>query len=271
MIDFAWQRGSRLYERLGRFRRGGMGSSFWLTTVFLTSPAPAIAEQVHAAVAANFAEAMREIAIEFAKDTGHRVVPTFGSTGRFYAQIKAGAPFEILLAADDQTPARLEREGYAVAGGRFTFAVGKLALWSRMADYVDPQGEILKRNSFRHLAIANPKLAPYGASAIEVLQALGLTEALKDKWVIGGNVGQAHQFVVSGNAELGFVALSQVYRSGRWQGGSGWRVPQTLYSPIRQEAVLLGKGQGKVAAESLLGYLRGDKAKAIIRSYGYDD
>ncbi len=282
MIHTAWQRDPGLIKR--PFHpwqiwsvRGGIGTTsrrmlwwvVWLAICVLGNPTRAGADPVHVAVAANFADALQEIAVEFAKDTGHQVIPSSGSTGRFYAQIKAGAPFEILLAADEQTPARLEKERFAVAGSRFTYAVGTLALWSRTAGYVDPQGEILKRNTFRYLAIANPKLAPYGASAVEVLQALGLADSFREKWVIGENVGQAYQFVVSGNAELGFVALSQVYRSGRWQSGSGWRVPQNLYSPIRQDAVLLDKGRGNVAAEGLLGYLRGDKAKTIIRSYGY--
>ncbi len=235
----------------------------------LLSTAATHADEVNVAVAANFAAPMRKIVSEFAKDSGHRIVPSFGSTGKFYAQIKAGAPFEVFLAADDETPARLEKEGDGVAGSRFTYAIGKLVLWSRTAGYVDDQGEVLQRQTFQHLALPSPRLAPYGAAGVEVLQALGLFDTLRAKFVTAENSSQAYQFVASGNSELGFVALSQVYKDGRIAEGSGWIVPQKLYQPLRQDAVMLARGKGKPAAEAFLAYLRADKARAIIQSFRY--
>ena len=230
----------------------------------------AIAEEVSVAVAANFTAPMQTIAADFEKDTGHKAQLSFGATGKFYAQIKNGAPFEVLLAADDETPARLEKEAAAIAGSRFTYAIGKLVLWSPKASYVDDKGEILNKGDFAHLAIANPKLAPYGQAAVEALNALKLNEALAPKLVQGENISQTFQFVSTGNAELGFVALSQVMKDGRISEGSAWIVPANLHQPIRQDAVLLLPGKDKPAAEALLKYLRGDKARAVIKSYGYD-
>lgn len=228
------------------------------------------ADEVQVAVAANFTVPMQKIAADFEKDSGHRVQLVFGSTGKFYAQIKNGAPFEILLAADDETPAKLEKEGVAVVGSRFTYAIGKLVLWSTQAGFVDSAGDVLHKGDFKHLAIANPKLAPYGAAAVETLTALKLIDAVQSKLVQAENITQTQQFITSGNAELGFVALSQVSKDGKIGEGSGWVVPANLYQPIRQDAVLLAKGQGKAAPAALLAYLRGDKAKAIIKSYGYE-
>lgn len=231
---------------------------------------PAHADAVTIAVASNFTAPLQKIAAEFEKETGHKVVPSFGSTGKFYAQIKAGAPFEILLAADNETPARLEKEGAAVAGSSFTYAIGKLVLWSKQAGYVDDKGEVLKKNKFKHLALANPKLAPYGAAGFELLKSLGMIEAIEPKFVTGENISQTYQFVASGNAELGFVALSQVYKDGKITNGSAWSVPQQHYTPIRQDAVLLAKGKDHPAAVALLHYLKSDKTQALIRSFGYD-
>lgn len=228
------------------------------------------ADEVQVAVAANFTAPAKLIAADFERDTGHKVQFSFGATGKFYAQIRNGAPFEVLLSADDTTPARLEKEGAAVAGTRFTYATGKLALWSAKAGYVDQKGEVLKTGDFKHLAIANPKLAPYGAAAVEVLTALKLLDALQPKFVQGENIAQAHQFVATGNAELGFVALAQVMKDGKLGDGSAWIVPATLHQPIRQDAVLLDKGRGKPAAEAWLGFLKSDKAKAVIRGFGYE-
>ncbi len=246
-----------------------MRSSLLLALLTLM-PAIACAEEVQIAVAANFAAPLKQLAADFEKDTGHKLVAAFGSTGKFYTQIKSGAPFEVLLAADDETPARLEKEGDGVAGSRFTYAVGRLVLWSRQAGYVDDQGNVLKKNAFGHLALPNPKLAPYGAAALELLKALGVHDAVQPKLVVAENLTQVQQFVATGNAELGFVALSQVLKEGKIAEGSGWIVPQKFYTPIRQDAVLLTKGKGKPAAEALLAYLKGDKAKAAIRGYGYD-
>ena len=229
-----------------------------------------IAGEVSVAVASNFTAPMKIIAQAFERDTGHKAILSFGATGQFYAQIKNGAPFTVLLAADDETPARLEREGVAVLGTRFTYATGKVVLWSKKADLVDAKGEILKTGKFDKLALANPKLAPYGAAAMQILEKMNLTKQLGPKLVEASNIGQTFQFVSSGNAALGFVALSQVFENGKLKEGSGWVVPSNLYSPIKQDAVLLTSGKANVAAQALLQYLRSDKAKAIIVSFGYD-
>ncbi|OAI86285.1 molybdate ABC transporter substrate-binding protein [Pseudomonas putida] len=227
------------------------------------------ADEVHFAVAANFTAPIQAIAKDFEKDTGHTLVAAFGATGQFYAQIKNGAPFEVFLAADDTTPARLESEGATVKGSRFTYAVGTLALWSATPGYVDDKGEVLKANRFQHLSIANPKAAPYGLAATQVLDKLKLTEATRGKIVEGQNITQAFQFVSTGNAELGFVALSQVYQDGKLGSGSVWIVPAELHDPIRQDAVILEKGKDNPAARALVDYLKGPKAAAVIKSYGY--
>ena len=228
------------------------------------------ADEVSVAVAANFSAPMQKIAADFEKATGHKAQLVFGSTGKFYAQIKAGAPFQMLLAADDETPARLVKEGDGVAGSRFTYAIGKLVLWSPKPGYVDDKGEVLKTGSFAHLAIANPKLAPYGLAATETMQALGLSSALQGRLVTAESISQALQFVVSGNAELGFIAYSQIHKDGRLINGSYWIVPSKYHSPIRQDLVVLEKGQGSAAVAALAGYLKSDAAKAVIKSYGYD-
>ena len=228
------------------------------------------ADEVSVAVAANFTAPMQKIAADFEKATGHKAQLVFGSTGKFYAQIKAGAPFQMLLAADDETPARLVKEGDGVAGSRFTYAIGKLVLWSPKPGYVDDKGEVLKTGSFAHLAIANPKLAPYGLAATETMQALGLSSALQSRLVTAESISQALQFVVSGNAELGFIAYSQIHKDGRLIDGSYWIVPSKYHSPIRQDLVVLEKGQGSAAVAALAGYLKSDAAKAVIKSYGYD-
>ena len=226
--------------------------------------------EVQVAVAANFAAPMKAIAEAFQRDTGHKVAMALGSSGQFYAQIRNGAPFAVFLSADDETPARLEREGLAVPGSRQTYATGRLALWSRRAGYVDPRGEVLSQGGFDKIAIANPSLAPYGAAAIEVLEQLGLRSRLSSRIVQGANVSQVHQFVFSGNATLGFVALSQVMRHGQILEGSAWLVPSTLHRPIRQDAVLLQPGRSQAAAMALLDYLQSANAQAIIRSFGYE-
>jgi len=238
-----------------------------MTGLFLC--APAHAAELSVAVAANFTAPMQKIAEAFEKETGHKLVLSYGSTGKFYAQIKNGAPFEVLFAADDETPARLEQEGQSVAGTRFTYAIGKLVLWSKQPGLVDEQGEVLRTGAFERIALADPKLAPYGAAAMQTLSKLGLADALGSKFVQGENIGQAYQFVATQNAPLGFVALSQVFAEGRLTEGSAWMVPETLYEPIRQDAIILARGKDNPAAPELMRYLRGDAAKAIIRSYGY--
>lgn len=246
---------------------GRLPASLLLTLGLLQG---ARAAQVQVAVAANFTAPMQKIALAFEQDTGHRATLAFGSTGKFYAQIRNGAPFQLLLAADDSTPARLVAEGLGLAASRFTYATGKLVLWSPQPGLVDAQGAVLKAGGFERLALADPKLAPYGAAALQVLTGLGLLPALAPKLVQGESIAQTYQFVATGNAALGFVALSQVYVDGRIGQGSAWIVPVHLHEPIRQDALLLNSGKDNVAAVALLRYLRGDKARAIIRAYGYD-
>ncbi len=229
----------------------------------------AFADEVQVAVAANFTAPIQALAANFEKDTGHKLIASYGATGQFYSQIKNGAPFQVFLAADDATPARLESEGETVPGSRFTYAIGSLALWSAKEGFVDDKGDVLKKNAFKHLAIANPKTAPYGLAATQVLEKMGLTDAMKPKLVEGQSITQALQFVSTGNAELGFVALSQVYKDGRLTSGSAWLVPASLHEPIKQDAVILSKGKDSAAANALVDYLRGDKAAAVIKSYGY--
>ena len=238
-----------------------------LLAVFATGAAQA--DEVQVAVAANFTAPIQAIAADFEKDTGHKLVAAYGATGQFYTQIKNGAPFEVFLSADDTTPEKLEREGDTVKGSRFTYAVGTLALWSAKDGYVDTNGEVLKKNQYQHLSIANPKAAPYGLAATQVLEKLKLTEATKAKIVEGQNITQAYQFVSTGNAELGFVALSQIYKEGKVTSGSAWIVPASLHDPIKQDAVILSKGKDNAAAKALVEYLKGPKAAAVIKSYGY--
>ena len=243
------------------------------TGVFMvawTLASGARAGEVRVAVAANFSAPMRQIAQSFERETGHRAVLAFGSTGHFYAQVRGGAPFEVLLAADAETPRRLEAEDLGVPGPRFTYATGRLVLWSRQPGLVDDQGEVLRSQRVTRLAIANPKLAPYGAAAVEAMNRLGVGDALRSRLVQADNIAQAYQYVATGNAPLGFVALSQVNVDGRWTEGSAWLVPQSLHAPIRQDAILLRPGRGQPAAIALLNYLKGPRARALIRTYGYE-
>lgn len=242
----------------------------FLLSALLIVNTGAPAETVQVAVAANFAGPMGAIAPIFEKTHGHKAAVSVGATGKFYAQIRNGAPFEVLLSADDTTPSKLENEGLAVPGTRLTYAIGKLALWSAKPGFVDRGGEILRKGTFAHLALANPKTAPYGAAAVEVLTHLGLLKALEPKFVTGENIAQAQQFIATGNAEVGFIALSQIQQGAKRTGGSVWQVPGHLYAPIRQDAVLLNKGRDNPAAAALLSFLKGDTARAIIESYGYD-
>ncbi|MSM39904.1 MAG: molybdate ABC transporter substrate-binding protein [Geobacter sp.] len=240
-----------------------------LAVVSILVAMPAMAAEVNVAVAANFTAPMKQIVADFEKETGHSVVVSYGASGKFYAQIKNGAPFQLFLSADDEKPVQLEKDGLTVPGSRFTYAVGTLVLWSPKPGVVDAKGEVLGKGHFSKLAIASPKLAPYGTAAIEVLTRLGVLTTVTPKIVQGENISQTFQFVSTGNAELGFVALSQVMKNGKIAAGSAWVVPGSLHSPIRQDAVLLATGKDNVAAKALLGYLKSDKVKKIIRSYGY--
>jgi len=227
------------------------------------------AGEVQVAVAANFAGPLASIGPGFTAATGHTLKVSAGATGKFYAQVVAGAPFEVLIAADDETPKKLAAEGHAVAGSQFTYAIGKLVLWSAQPGFVDDQGAVLASARFAHLAVANPKTSPYGAAAAEVLKARGLADALAPRLVTAESIAQAYQFVATGNAELGFVALSQVVVPGKPAAGSHWLVPPALYGAIRQDAVLLKAGEKNPAATALLAYLKGDAAKAVIQAHGY--
>ncbi len=235
----------------------------------MAAAASAQAGEVAVAVAANFAGPLARIAEDFTAATGHTLKVSIGATGKFYAQIVAGAPFEVLIAADDETPKKLIAEGHAVPGSNFTYAIGKLVLWSAQPGLVDDQGAVLATGTFAHLAIANPKLAPYGKASMEVLKARGLTDAVTPKLVTAESISQAYQFVATGNAELGFVALSQVAVPGKPITGSYWLVPPSLYGEIRQDAVLLKLGEKKPAAAALLAYLKSAPTKAMIQAYGY--
>lgn len=237
--------------------------------LMLATPWQALADEVQVAVAANFLAPMKEIASAFQLQTGHQAILSSGATGKLFAQIQNGAPFEVLVSADSKTPKKLVKAELALADTQFTYAKGKLALWSAQAGKVDGEGAVLKGGNFQHLAIANPKTAPYGEAALQVLAKLGLTASLTPKLVEGENISQAQQYVESGNAELGFVALSQIYKDGKILKGSAWIVPTDLYSPLTQDAVLLKKGEDNPAASALLAFLKGDQAQAIMLTYGY--
>jgi molybdate transport system substrate-binding protein len=229
----------------------------------------AAAEEVVVAVASNFSAPVEALNQSFQKQSGHRLKISTGASGKFYAQIQNGAPFQVFLSADEDKPTQLEREGLAVAGSRFTYAIGKLVLWSADPTMVDSQGLVLFRDHFNKLALANPKTAPYGEAAVEVLGALNLKTRLEPKWVMGENISQTYQFVATGNADIGFVALSQVMKDQKLTSGSAWIVPAKLYSPIKQDAVLLLPGKDSVAARQFLAFLKSPEALRIIQSYGY--
>ena len=234
---------------------------------FLLLTRMANAGEVMVAVAANFTAPMKEIADLFHKKTGHSANLAFGSSGQFTAQIQNGAPFEVFLSADQSKPEKLIADGLADGSSRFTYANGSLALWSAAsgADVLQQ----LKSGQFNKLALASPKLAPYGEAAVQTLAAMGLTDSVSAKQVMGENIAQTWQFVSTGNAQLGFVALSQIMADGEITGGSAWIVPENLYQPIRQDAVLLKKGADNPAAQALLAYLKSDEVTAVITRYGY--
>ncbi len=264
-----------------------------LAVLVLLSPF-ARAGEVQVAVAANFAGPLARIGEGFTAATGHQLKVSSGATGKFYTQIISGAPFEVLIAADDETPRKLVAEGHAVAGSNFTYAIGRLVLWSPQAGFVDAEGAVLASDKVRHVSIANPKVAPYGAAALAVIKARGLAEVITPKLVTAESIAQAYQFAFTGNAELGFVALSQVIGAGppraderplggpppKAAGGQGampgkpmqgsyWLVPPNLYAEIRQDAVLLKAGEKNPAATALLAYLKSDAARAVIKDFGY--
>ena len=228
------------------------------------------ADEIQVAVAANFSAAAQKIAAQFERDTGHVVKLSFGATGKFYAQIEAGAPFDVLLAADQATPGKLVTEGKAVPTTLRTYAIGRLVLWSADPALVDARGEVLKSDKWKHLSVADARLAPYGQAAKETLAALKLTDAVQARVVTAENIGQAWQFVQTGNAELGFVALGQVQPpDGAKVPGSIWLVPDELYTPIKQDAVVIAATRSAKAATEFVDYLASDKARGVIKAYGY--
>ena len=239
-------------------------------TAALALSAAAQAEVVQIAVAANFTAPARALAEIFARTTGHEAKLSFGATGAFYTQIKNGAPFDILLAADDERPIRLEKEGDTVPGSRFTYAIGQLVLWSAKPGLVDGEGAVLKGGNFNKIAIANPKLAPYGAAAVETMDKLGLAVALTPKLVTGESIGQTYNFIATGNAELGFVALAQVLDGGKLKSGSMWVVPAKYHAPIIQDAVILKRAAANPAAKAWMALMRSPNTQDFIRSYGYE-
>lgn len=244
--------------------------SLFIATTLLASSL-VYADEVQVAVAANFTAPMKQIAADFEKDTGHKVQLAFGTVGKFFAQMKSGAPFEVLVSADQTTPDKLAAEGLAQNETRYTYAIGKLMLWSAQPNYVDAKGEVLKKGNFKHLALANPKLAVYGAAGQEVMKRLGVLDAIQPRIVLAENITQAYQYVQTGNAELGFVALSQVVgKDGRISEGSHWMVPADLYPPIKQDVIVLAPGKGKSAPQALVDYLKSAKARAVIKSFGYE-
>ena len=232
--------------------------------------APTRASEVRLAVATNVAEVIEKFRPSFEAKTGHRLAVITGSTGKLYAQIRSGAPFDVLLAADAQTPQRLVTEGEGVAESRFTYALGRLALWSATPGLVGPDGVVtLRASKFRHLVIANPELAPYGAAARETLRAIGVWEEVQPRIAYAQNIGHAFSMVASGNAELGLIALSALKGSAGAIGGSSWLVPATLHAPIRQDAVLLVRGQANHGAREFLEALKAPEARKMIESFGY--
>ncbi|QUD90810.1 molybdate ABC transporter substrate-binding protein [Phenylobacterium montanum] len=233
----------------------------------LLAAAPAAAREVQVAVAANFTEPAKEIAAAFKAATGDDAVLSFGASGTFYTQMTQGAPFEVFLSADAERPQKLDKDGLSAPGTRFTYAVGRLVLYSKTPGLVDDRGAVLTGGHFAKLALADPKAAPYGQAAVETMQHLKLYDALKPKLVTGASIAQAYQFTATGAAELGFVAQSQVIKE---TGGSRWLVPEADHAPIEQQAVLLKTGAADPAARAFLDFLKGPQAKAIIRRYGYE-
>jgi molybdate transport system substrate-binding protein len=243
-----------------------LAASFALLALVLAAR-PALAADTEVAVAANFTEPAKEIAAAFTAKTGDHAILSFGSSGQFYTQITQGAPFEVFLSADADRPARMEREGLGVPGTRFTYAIGELVLWSSSPGVVDDRGAVLATGAFNKLSIADPTAAPYGVAAIQTMTKLGVYDRLKSKIVKGTSITQAYEFVKSGAAELGFVALSQVITN---PSGSRWQVPAADHAPIDQQAILLFKGSANPAARAFIQFLKGPEALAIIRRFGYE-
>jgi len=251
-----------LFTKCGRF-------AAVLISIGLMST-PVCAGEVRVAVASNFAAPMERIVAQFEKESGHKVNVSLGSSGKFYSQIKGGAPFDVLIAADEVIPKQLQQERLAVEGTRFTYAIGRLVLWSAQPGFVDAKGAVLNNGNFNKLAIADPKLAPYGMAAKETLERLVMWNAMQRKLVKGENITQTYQFIATENSELGFIALSQIMRDGKVTTGSWWLVPSEMHKPIRQSAVLLNGAKDKLAAQAFLNFLKTDSAKKMMRGFGYE-
>ena len=236
--------------------------------VFLMT-ANAQAAEIKVAVASNFANVLKEIAVEFQKDTGHQLAITPGATGKFYAQISNGAPFDVFLSADDETPRKLAQEGKAIASSQFTYAIGRLALWSPNPEMIDKNADILKTDKFKFIAIANAKVAPYGQAAVQTMQKLGVLTKIEPRVVQGESISQTYQFVSTGNAQLGFVALSQIFENGKVKTGSAWIVPEEMHEQLKQDAVILQSCKQTSVCQDLMDYLKSEKAKKMMASYGY--
>ena len=227
------------------------------------------AVEIKVAVASNFANVLKEVAIEFQKDTGHQLAITPGATGKFYAQISNGAPFDVFLSADDETPRKLAQEGKAIASSQFTYAIGRLALWSPNPEMIDKTADILKTDKFKFIAIANAKVAPYGQAAVQTMQKLGVLTKIEPRVVQGESISQTYQFVSTGNAQLGFVAMSQIVENGKIKMGSAWIVPEDMHEQLKQDAVVLQSCKHMSACQALIDYLKSEKAKKLMASYGY--
>ena len=243
--------------------------SIFIFFAYLLQVSPLRAAELSLAVASNFTGPMKELATEFEKQSGHQLQIAYGSSGKFFAQIVNGAPFQVFLSADQEKPIQLELKSLAVPGSRFTYAVGSLVLWSSRDNYLEDGPARLLEGNFHRLALANPRLAPYGRAAEQALQKLGMAEQSRSRWVVGENIAQAFQFAYSGNADLGPIAASQLQTPATDSQGSGWLVPANLHDPILQDAVLLERGETEPAARQFLAFLRSAEAAAIIRSHGY--
>ena len=228
------------------------------------------AADINVAVAANFTAPMKDIAAVYEKETGNKVLASFGATGQFFAQIKNGAPYQILFAADAKTPKKIEDEGLGVKGSARPYAYGKLVLWSATPDFVKESKDFLLEPAVKKIAVANPKLAPYGEAAYQTLEKWGMLDEVKNKFVTGDNIGKTYQFAKTSNAEVGFVALSQVYKGGKMTSGSGWVMPSDLYSPSRQDVVVLNLGKDNKDVAAFMKFMEtSPKVRDIILSYGY--
>jgi len=240
---------------------------FIVAGLLLLAPGWAMAEEIRIAGASNFADTLKDISVLFEKQTGHKISVSSGSSGSHYAMIINGAPFDAFFSADVERPRLLEEAGAIIPGSRFTYALGRLVLWSSEDGVVDPEGRILERGDYKRLAIANPKLAPYGKAAQEVLEARGVWTKIQHRVVRGESISQTFQFVHTGNAQLGFVALSQLSRPGKGVQGSHWTVPRNLYAPIEQQAVLLKDND---TARAFLAFVQSTEIRQLIQVYGYD-